>query len=143
MHSNDSTDTHILECVINDLRMLEVIVREEVELIEEVSNIDAAKWIHLREWQNSGEVDLTWIFGRFIPADVEYLLIVLKTVNSHWHVIVCRDDLLEVITEALLEPLCIFGEQLQEEVVKCIDRVSPALAFISMRQNMQYIHLHA
>lgn len=29
--------------------MLEVIIRKEVELVEEVPNVDAAKGIHLRE----------------------------------------------------------------------------------------------
>lgn len=32
-----------------------MVIREEVELVEEVSNVDAAQWIHLREWQDTWE----------------------------------------------------------------------------------------
>jgi hypothetical protein len=40
---------HLSECLINNSRVLEVIVREKVELVEEVTDIYAAQGIHLRE----------------------------------------------------------------------------------------------
>lgn len=45
--------THFLKCFINDIRMLEVVVREEIKLVQEISNINAAEWVHLREGQNT------------------------------------------------------------------------------------------
>lgn len=39
--------TYILERLVDDARVLEVVVREEIDLVEEVANIDAAKRIHL------------------------------------------------------------------------------------------------
>jgi hypothetical protein len=33
--------------------MLEVVVRKEVKLVQEVSDVDAAQRVHLREWKNA------------------------------------------------------------------------------------------
>lgn len=38
---------YLFEGLVNDVWMLEVVIREEVELVQEISNIDAAQWIHL------------------------------------------------------------------------------------------------
>lgn len=45
--------TYHLESLINDVGMLKVVVGEEVELIEEVPNVNAAQRIHLGEGQNT------------------------------------------------------------------------------------------
>ena len=35
--------------------MLEVVIKEEVELIQKVANVDAAERVHLRKRQHTGE----------------------------------------------------------------------------------------
>lgn len=45
--------SYSLQRVINDSRLLKVIIGEEVELVQEVANINAAKGIHLGERQNT------------------------------------------------------------------------------------------
>ena len=35
--------------LVNDTRVLKMIVGEKIELIEEVSYVDTAQWVHLRE----------------------------------------------------------------------------------------------
>jgi hypothetical protein len=35
--------------------VLEVVVGEEIELVEEISNIDTAEWVHLGEGEDAGE----------------------------------------------------------------------------------------
>ena len=47
--------TYLLEGFVDNVRVLEVIIRKPVELAAEVSNINAAQGIHLREWQNAWE----------------------------------------------------------------------------------------
>jgi hypothetical protein len=44
---------YLLESLINDIWMLEVIICEEVELVEEVSDVYAGERIHLRERENT------------------------------------------------------------------------------------------
>ncbi len=39
--------TYLLESLVNDMRMSEVVVCEEIELVEEVSDVDAGQRIHL------------------------------------------------------------------------------------------------
>ena len=46
---------YLSECVINNVGMLEMIIREEVELIQEVPDINAAEGIHLRKREDAGE----------------------------------------------------------------------------------------
>ena len=48
-----SNDAYLLESVINNARMLKVIIGEEIELVEKVADINAAERVHLREWQNT------------------------------------------------------------------------------------------
>jgi hypothetical protein len=47
--------TYLFERLVNHVRVEEMIVREEVELIQEISDINAAERIHLRERQNTWE----------------------------------------------------------------------------------------
>ena len=53
----DHLATHLFERFINHTRMLKVIVGEEVELIEKVSDVDTAERIHLREWEHTREAE--------------------------------------------------------------------------------------
>jgi translation elongation factor EF-Tu-like GTPase len=46
---------YLLESFVDDMWMPKVVVCKEVELIEEVSDIDAGQRIHLREGQNTWE----------------------------------------------------------------------------------------
>lgn len=48
-------EPYLLESLVNDTPMLEMIVREEVKLIEEIPDVYAAKRIHLGEWENTWE----------------------------------------------------------------------------------------
>lgn len=38
--------THVLQCVINHIRMRKVVICKKVELVQEISNVDAAQGIH-------------------------------------------------------------------------------------------------
>ena len=40
-------DTHDFQGLVNDARTLEMVIGEEVELVEKIADINAAKWIHL------------------------------------------------------------------------------------------------
>ena len=48
---------YILKSLINFTRMLEIVVAEEIELVEEVSDIDATERIHLRKWEDARKTD--------------------------------------------------------------------------------------
>lgn len=92
--------------LVNDIRMLKMVIREEVELVEEVANIDAAERIHLREWQYARKSSQSlgqrihdaskWAHSRQLlralllrePAHVDNLLIFLKGIDSHRHVVI-------------------------------------------------------
>lgn len=50
--------TYFFQCLIDNIWMLKVVIREEVKLIEEVTNVDTAKWIHLRKWEHTWKSDL-------------------------------------------------------------------------------------
>lgn len=50
------------ERFVDDGRFLEVIIREEVNLVEEVSYVDAAKWVHLGEGQDAGKSKLWSVY---------------------------------------------------------------------------------
>ena len=91
--------------------MLEVVVGEEVELIEKVSDVDAAEGIHLRERKDEREachdihqlsiersqvVDVLDLFSFLvwhIPAHVDHLIVLFQVVDRHRHVVVSRHDL--------------------------------------------------
>lgn len=47
--------TYILKSFVNDARVLKVVIREEVELVQKVPDIDTAKWVHLRKRQDTRE----------------------------------------------------------------------------------------
>lgn len=47
--------SYLSQSIVNDVWVLEMIVREEVELVQEVANIYAAKRVHLRKRQNARE----------------------------------------------------------------------------------------
>jgi hypothetical protein len=93
--------------------MLEMVIREEIELVEEVSNVDATQRIHLREGENTRET--TWLsaitssffvddylrklFSFLVwckPTDIDDLVILVKIADWHRHVIVRRNNLIEV-----------------------------------------------
>lgn len=42
--------THILQCLINDICICEPIIREEIELVQEIPDINATQWIHSGKW---------------------------------------------------------------------------------------------
>ena len=44
---------YLFESFVNDIWMLEMIVREEVELIQEIPDINATEGIHLRKGQHA------------------------------------------------------------------------------------------
>ena len=96
------------QTIVNDFGVLEVGGNEEVELVEEVADVDAAEWVHLGEGKHAGEDHFgdgpVWS----VPADVDDLFVLLRVLNRHGHVVVCGDDLEEVVTEAAFEELCVF-----------------------------------
>ncbi len=47
--------TNLTERLVNDVRVLEMIVREEVKLVQEIPDVNAAEWIHLRKWKDTWE----------------------------------------------------------------------------------------
>jgi hypothetical protein len=48
-------ETDLFQCLVNDIGVLEMVIREEIELVQKVADIDATQRIHLREWQHTGE----------------------------------------------------------------------------------------
>ena len=89
--------------------MLKVIIREKVELIQKVANVNAAEGVHLGERQNAWEACYHQLFclstglynsqellSRFVwsePTDIYYFIVLIQITNWHWHVIVCRYNL--------------------------------------------------
>jgi hypothetical protein len=49
------SQTYIFQCLINHICVRETIVGEVIELVQKVTDIDAAEWIHSGEWQYAGE----------------------------------------------------------------------------------------
>jgi hypothetical protein len=47
--------THRFECLVNDIRVREVVVGEEVKLVKEIPNVNTTQRIHLREGQHARE----------------------------------------------------------------------------------------
>jgi hypothetical protein len=45
--SRETEFSYAFECVVNNTRVLEVVVGKEIDLIEKVANIDAAQRVHL------------------------------------------------------------------------------------------------
>lgn len=46
---------NLFQRFVNHVRVLEVVVRKEVELVQKVPDVDAAEGVHLREGQNTRE----------------------------------------------------------------------------------------
>ena len=42
-----SSTSNLLECLVNHIRMLEVIIGEEIKLVKEVADINATQGVHL------------------------------------------------------------------------------------------------
>ena len=42
--------TYRTQCLINNFWVLEIVVREDVELIQKIADVNATERIHLREW---------------------------------------------------------------------------------------------
>ena len=90
-----------------------MVIGEEIELVQEVPDVDTAKWVHLRKRQYQWEPGTDWVsrgisginygecfsrqffWGFFLgePADAEDLLVFLESVDRHGHVIISLDDL--------------------------------------------------
>lgn len=45
----------LFESFVNNVWMLKMVVGEKVELVEEISNVDAAEWVHLRKGKYAWE----------------------------------------------------------------------------------------
>jgi hypothetical protein len=97
--------------------VLKVIVRKVVELVEEISNIDATEWIHLRKGKHAREANVRLameaagnvhdirkmfpILLGLIPADVDHFIIFIKVIDRHWHIIIRRDNLPMLAADSL------------------------------------------
>lgn len=46
------------ESLIDDFSMLKMIVREEIELVQKVADVNTAQWIHLRERKYTREPEV-------------------------------------------------------------------------------------
>jgi len=98
-----------LQRIVNDSRLLKMVIGEKVKLIQEVAYIDAAQRIHLGERKNTWEPiyisikvevggriyapQLICCLVRRVPADGDHFLILIQIVDRHWHIIISRDDL--------------------------------------------------
>jgi hypothetical protein len=112
---------------VDDCALLEIVIREEINLVEEIPNVDAAQWIHLTEWQYTGECELFGgLVGR-VPGHGHNLVIFFETVDGHRHVVVCVHNLEEVFAETGFEKFGVLGEKGQEEIMHCCDGVAPFL----------------
>jgi hypothetical protein len=49
VQNQESKVVYLLESLINDIRLLEVVIGKEVELVEEVSDVYARERVHLGE----------------------------------------------------------------------------------------------
>ena len=65
-----------------------MIVREEIELVEEVADVDAAQWIHLRERENTGKSQVITSLVGSVPTNVHHLVIFVDVIDRHWHVVI-------------------------------------------------------
>lgn len=50
--------TNRLECLIDDIRVREVVVGKEVELVQKIPNVNTTERIHLRKWQHARETEI-------------------------------------------------------------------------------------
>ena len=115
------------QCFVDDGGFLEVVVGEEVDLVEEVADVDAAQRVHLREGEYARESEFRDGFVRCVPADRNDLIVFLGAGDGHRHVVICGDDFHEVVAEALLEELRVLREEGEEEVAHGGDRVADFL----------------
>ena len=49
---------YLFQCVVDNVWMLEVIIREKVKLVQEVANVDTTKRIHLRKREDARKPDV-------------------------------------------------------------------------------------
>ena len=47
--------THRLKCLVNNIRVREVVIGKEVELVQKIPNVNTTKRIHLGEGQHARE----------------------------------------------------------------------------------------
>lgn len=95
------------------------VVDEEVELVQEVTNVDAAEWVHLREGEYAGKRHIGDRAIWRVPTDVDHFLVLFGILDGHWHVVVRRDDFEEVVAIAAFEEFRIFVEEHEKEAVGC------------------------
>ena len=109
----ESGISYLSQSLVNLIRVLEVIIREEIELVEKIPDVDAAQWVHLREWQDAGKPG-RWgcqknevgrededghsrkVFDVLVlrePADVNNFLVLFPRVDGHGHVVIGGNDL--------------------------------------------------
>jgi hypothetical protein len=96
---------YLLKSIINDIRMLKMVVRKKVELVQEVADVDATEWVHLGKWQDTGEAYtiskilldvkmsiLHELPSRLVwskPTDIDNFIVLVQITDRHWHIIVC------------------------------------------------------
>src|SRR5207248_8299749 len=105
------------EAFVDDFGVLEVGSHEEVELVDEVANIDAAEWVHLGEREDAGKDYVGDGAVGGVPANVDDFLVFFGVLDRHGHVIICRDDLEEVIAEAAFKQFSVPVEQNEEKAI--------------------------
>lgn len=89
---------YLFKSLVNHIRVLEVIICKEVELVEEVSDINTAERIHLRKWQDRGK-DKFFSRLRRKPADICNFIVLIKITDWHWHVVIRGDNLVRLAFE--------------------------------------------
>lgn len=117
--------THRLESLVNDVRMREVVVGKEVELIQKIPNVNTAKRIHLGEGKHAREAEryvsmqcftssvrhrhlrlfCAWLFWR-VPADIDDFVKFFEVLNRHRHVVVGRNNLGMLVGVSTKERFC-------------------------------------
>ena len=99
-----------LEALVHGFRVLEVVVEEEVELVEEVADVDAAEGVHLGKGEDAGEGHFVDAAVGRVPGYVDDFFVLLGVLDWHGHVVVCGDDLEEVVAKAAFEQLGVLVE---------------------------------
>jgi len=111
--------THVSDCIVHCTRPLQIVVRTGVYLAQEVANVDAAHWVHLRERHDAREGDLASVFVRHIPANLNDFVIFLQIIDGHWHVVVACTDLREVFCIAFFQHKYVLLVDFHQECCKC------------------------
>lgn len=104
--------THHLECLVNNIRVREIVVGKEVELVQKIPYVNTTKRVHLGEGQHAREAEryvstqcfirssrirhlrlfFTWLFW-CVPADIDDFVKFFEILNRHRHVVVGRNNL--------------------------------------------------